>query len=288
MAGNDCAISLQICALRVARLAADGTTPAGATNLYITDKMTRLDIAPNMEAGDEQTLKTGCGAIALAYKDVDRLKRADVTLTVATTDPEFQELVAGYSLITSGGQSIGAAAPAVGAAPPAGVSIEAWTKAWIGGGPPPGQIYTDMVTVSASPNLVSATAAFTAADVGRTVVGTGIPASTTILSITNGTTVVMSANATASASGVTVTIGRPGAYYRWVLPKVLLRSDTRTLEGAPSLSVFTGPASENPGWGNGPANDWPSGAVSGRIWAYIRDAALPTAVCGYSTTAAQT
>lgn len=287
MAGNDCMISLQVCALRVARLAADGTTPAGATNMYVTDQLSKLDINPNYETGDEITVKTGCGAIAAAYKDLDRLKRADVSLTMLTSDPELSELLAGFTLITSGGNSVGAAAPGVGSAPPPGVSIEAWTKAWKGGGPAPGLTFADGVSTSASPNYTSASANFTAADVGRTITGTNIPAATTVLSVTNSTTIVMSNNATASGTTLSFTLGRPGAYYRWVLPRVVLKPETKTLEDAPSLSVFTGPAWENPTWGNGPLNDWPSGAVSGRVWSWIRDAALPTVACGYATTPAQ-
>lgn len=57
-------------------------------------------------------------------------------------------------------------------------------------------------TTSASANI---TGTFTSADVGATIVGTGIPASTTILSQT-GTAAVMSANATATGSpSVTIT-----------------------------------------------------------------------------------
>jgi len=54
--------------------------------------------------------------------------------------------------------------------------------------------------------VTSATAAFVAADVGAYVIGTGIPAATTISSVTNGTTVVLSAAATTSNTGVTLQI----------------------------------------------------------------------------------
>jgi HK97 family phage major capsid protein len=61
--------------------------------------------------------------------------------------------------------------------------------------------------------VTSATAAFTTADVGSTVSGTGIPTGTTIASRTNATTVVLSAAATATATGVTLTITVPTAIY---------------------------------------------------------------------------
>ncbi len=69
----------------------------------------------------------------------------------------------------------------------------------------------DAATTAASTTLTSATAAFVAGDVASTVVGTGIPAGATIVSVTNGTTVVMSAAATATASGVSVTVTGAGS-----------------------------------------------------------------------------
>ena len=66
---------------------------------------------------------------------------------------------------------------------------------------------TDGVTTSGDATVTSATAAFTANDVGVPITGTGIPANTTILSVTNATTIELSANASAAGSGVTLTIG---------------------------------------------------------------------------------
>lgn len=67
---------------------------------------------------------------------------------------------------------------------------------------------TDGVTAT-STALGSATARFTPNDIGIGVSGAGIPANTTIASVTNGTTAVLSAATTATASGVTVTLARP-------------------------------------------------------------------------------
>ena len=68
-------------------------------------------------------------------------------------------------------------------------------------------VVTDGVTTITDPTVTSATAAFTAADVGSTITGAGIPALATILSINSPTSVEISANATATATGVTLTIG---------------------------------------------------------------------------------
>lgn len=52
-------------------------------------------------------------------------------------------------------------------------------------------------------SLVSATAAFTQADVGSYILGPGIPNGTRILTVTNGTTIVLTAATTATGTGVT-------------------------------------------------------------------------------------
>lgn len=52
----------------------------------------------------------------------------------------------------------------------------------------------------------SATAAFVAGDVGKSITGTNIPASTTILSVTNGTTIVLSQATTGTGGSLTFVI----------------------------------------------------------------------------------
>lgn len=71
-----------------------------------------------------------------------------------------------------------------------------------------GRRVADAATTNADATVTSATATFTSADVGRELSGTGVPPGTTVLSVTNGTTIEMSANATATGTGVTLTIGK--------------------------------------------------------------------------------
>jgi hypothetical protein len=66
---------------------------------------------------------------------------------------------------------------------------------------------TDLATTNTSTTVTSATAAFTSRDVGRLVVASGVPDKAWISAFTNSTTVTMSAASTATASGVTATIG---------------------------------------------------------------------------------
>lgn len=75
----------------------------------------------------------------------------------------------------------------------------------------------DGVTLSSSTSLTSATANFWAGDVGSTVTGTGIASNTTIASVTNATTVVMSKNSASAQTGISLTIaGTPDTQLRAV------------------------------------------------------------------------
>ena len=61
-----------------------------------------------------------------------------------------------------------------------------------------------------SKNITATSGIFTAGDVGATIAGTGIPAATTISTVTTSTTAVMSKNATSSNAGVTFTVTDTG------------------------------------------------------------------------------
>jgi hypothetical protein len=80
---------------------------------------------------------------------------------------------------------------------------------------PDSATFADGTTTSASPNLGSLTAAFSSAvDVGKTVTGVaGIPAGTTILSVTSPTAAVMSANATATGTTSITIVSRYGSIF---------------------------------------------------------------------------
>lgn len=75
------------------------------------------------------------------------------------------------------------------------------------GVPVAGRAVSDGVTVNNSVTITSATAAFVTGDVGRSVTGSGIQASTVIATVVSGTTATISKTATAGASGVSLTFG---------------------------------------------------------------------------------
>jgi hypothetical protein len=78
---------------------------------------------------------------------------------------------------------------------------------------------TDGVTTNTSTTITSATANFVAADVGSVVESTNIPAGTTISSVTNSTTAILSAAATASGSSQSIIIdGKVTAAFNLIFP----------------------------------------------------------------------
>jgi hypothetical protein len=69
------------------------------------------------------------------------------------------------------------------------------------------RVVTDGVTTSGSASITSASAAFNASDIGNPISGTGIPSGATILSVQSATAATLSANASASGTSISFTLG---------------------------------------------------------------------------------
>lgn len=124
-----CTTSVQLCAMRILRLEADGSFVVGPDNAYITDSMITLEIEPDIEDGEEIEQATGCGDLCVSFRDDDRLKRLSVSMEICTIDPELHEILVGGEVLTDlGGDTIGYQYPRIGKQAPTPVSIEAWTK----------------------------------------------------------------------------------------------------------------------------------------------------------------
>lgn len=135
---QDYASSILGLAVRVTRLTASGTTASGASASYIQKAFIRTAFTPEYEAGDEITEKNAAGEVCVTFKAPDTLKRVNLEIAICKPDPEFTEMVAGGTLLSSGGQSVGYAAPLTGVdANPYGNSLEVWSYAIIDGKPAP-------------------------------------------------------------------------------------------------------------------------------------------------------
>lgn len=131
---QDNAFSVGGVALRISRLAADGTLVKGASAAYVTKKFVSINFTPEYEAGDEFTTKNAAGTICATWKQPDSLKRITLSLEVCDPDTELHQILAGGQLLSKNGRSVGWASPQVGEdATPNGVAIEAWSYAGLDG-----------------------------------------------------------------------------------------------------------------------------------------------------------
>lgn len=131
---QDNASSVAGMAIRLTRLAADGTFAAGASASYVTKKFVSLGFTPEYETGDEFTTKAADGTVCASWKAPDTLKRVTLSIALCDPDPEFTQMIAGGELLTAGGKTVGWQAPLVGIdATPNGVAIEVWSIANVGG-----------------------------------------------------------------------------------------------------------------------------------------------------------
>lgn len=132
---GDCAGSVQLCALRVAKLASTGAPDPGAENLYVTDTMMSLEVDPEVSDGEDIEEKNGCGKIIVDYRSPDAYRRLNVSLVLAVPNPELVALLTGHGqLLTKDGSTVGFDYPALfDAFPEDGVSIEGWSKAIVDG-----------------------------------------------------------------------------------------------------------------------------------------------------------
>lgn len=130
---QDYAASVQGVAIRVCRLDAAGapvTGAAAAGPAYVTNGFTRVAFTPEYEEGEEITEKNAAGAVCVTYKAPDTLKRVTLELAICLPDPELSEMIAGGTLLTNGGNSVGYAAAQTGTdANPNGIGLEVWSYA---------------------------------------------------------------------------------------------------------------------------------------------------------------
>lgn len=125
--------SLQVCRLRVARLEATGEPDVGAGNQYVTDVLISLGTSPEIEEGEDVTLRNGCGDIIVNQRNDDQFTRLNLTMELAKPDPVLTQMLIGGTILLDAAEEVGYAYPAVGPAPPPDVSVEAWTKHIVAG-----------------------------------------------------------------------------------------------------------------------------------------------------------
>lgn len=134
---SQCRSPLDICALRLSRLNANGSVPGGHTAgaVSLVSGIGSLKWTAQYFTTPDIAEPDGCGNLAVIVPPENLLKRYDVELDFLIQSDELHEIGYGASLVVSGATVIGHAVSLdVACGTPAvrnGVVVEGWAKNWI-------------------------------------------------------------------------------------------------------------------------------------------------------------
>ena len=129
---NSCGRSLKVCAMKVTKLAADGSPVVGAENAYVTNDLVTLTIGSEYSDDDDFEVRGASGDVCLAYFAFGPLKNLTFALNLCSADPELHALMTGQTPLESG-EAVGFQWPEIGVGQGCsggtyyGVGLEAWT-----------------------------------------------------------------------------------------------------------------------------------------------------------------
>jgi hypothetical protein len=103
-----CPTPIKFCRVRVTRLdPITGAVLGGATGGAVSKGAVTIAFSPEIEEGEEATLKNGCGEILATAKEDDRFKRWSMVLTMGEFDPAVFSILTGATAATDGADLIG-------------------------------------------------------------------------------------------------------------------------------------------------------------------------------------
>lgn len=126
-----CFSSRQVCRLRVALLDDVGAPDNGANNGYVTKGFVSIELDPQIEEGEEQVVKDGCGDICMRFVDPDIVKGINATINFCHLDAQIYWLMlGGTTFVESPSNDIfGGRLPEVADGGGPALSLEWWTIA---------------------------------------------------------------------------------------------------------------------------------------------------------------
>lgn len=287
------ASSIQGVAIRATRLTAAGTPVTGATGSYVMNAFIRTSFTPEYEEGERITEKTAAGAVCVDFKAPDTLQRVTLELAICSPDPEFTEILAGGTILTSSttGQTattldedsiIGATQLLLTTDPGVG------TYTVGAAGPTQETVTITSVSGTVAPFTATlqapATKVHTAAD-AVTPIGASAGYAAPVAGVDanpNGCSLEVWSRA---VEGTRAASYLP--YFHWIFPFVQLRpTGDRAIENGLMANVFSGTGDGNIGFASGPAGAgnataWPYPSASARPYAYARVADAPLGINGY-------
>lgn len=112
--------------LRLTRLDECGVPVVGACSSIVTDGFITVELAPEIEAGEEYQQKNAYGDLCISEKDADRAKWVNTTISMCEVNPDVLDIVAAGNALTDGTDTIGASFGTTANA--TAFALEVWTK----------------------------------------------------------------------------------------------------------------------------------------------------------------
>jgi len=239
------AVAIQGCAFRISRLGQTGAVVASTTGMVQDDRpLVKLTLKPEILAGVDITPISACGVPVISYKDCDRYKRWNVTLSLGDWDPEALELIAQGTVITSTG-SAGRTGHASFTVFENTLNSTALTFVTSDIGRTvvdAGFVVASCTTTNLS-KTVTTTNSFTTSGVvaGMPVSGTGIAATTVVTRVTSATQLTLSKAATAGGTVSLTFHSLPlGAYITSITSSTKARLNAPALKTVATVTVTLG------------------------------------------------
>jgi hypothetical protein len=132
----NCGVSFGVCVVRLTKLNDNGSVAPSPDNTYVSDKAISVGVNPNIEAGDNITVRNGCGCKIASKKFPDTFNYFEFAFAQAALEPEMIAFLLGASTIEDGADVVGVAFPsALGCEDQAPkVAFEFWTEHQVGSG----------------------------------------------------------------------------------------------------------------------------------------------------------
>lgn len=128
-----CGSSINACGMRVTELDSEGNVVGTPNNYWVTNKLIEIQVTPEVEAGTDVTMKSGCDCIIATYRGDDLLKRFNFQINLGALEFGLLEMMVGGAAILAVSDVIGIQWPTgvnCDADPPPRVALEVWSYNW--------------------------------------------------------------------------------------------------------------------------------------------------------------
>lgn len=132
----NCGVSFGVCRARITKVDSAGNVVSGSKNSYVTDNIQQVTLNPNIETGNNVSVRNGCGCKIASKKFPDTFNFWELSFQNGALEPEAEALMLGAAQITDASDVVGLAYPSAADCDTdaAYVAFEWWTIHQVGSG----------------------------------------------------------------------------------------------------------------------------------------------------------